>query len=322
MRSARTSRISALVCDSSVTMPACEPVSEIARWPRSLIAIAHSAQEIRSPVESSMSISRGSGVGETSSAIAISSSVVLPRAESTATTEWPSWRFSTIRCAARLMRSASATDVPPNFMTMIEDMAAQDIGPRQRRGQRVRRPAKALPSVTSSAYSRSEPTGSPLARRVTLTCGRARAELFGDVQRRRLPGRGRVGREHDFADGGLGRLDARHQLGDPQVLRVDPVDRRERPAEHVVDAVVLVGALHRDHVAGLLDDADHLVLAPCVLADPAARLVGEVEADLAQADPLLDLDDRRGERGGVLGRGAKDVEREPLRGAVADPGQL
>ena len=70
-------------------MPACEPVSEIARWPRSLIAIAHSAHEIRSPVESSMSISRGSGVVETSSAIAISSSVVLPRADSTATTRWP-----------------------------------------------------------------------------------------------------------------------------------------------------------------------------------------------------------------------------------------
>ena len=69
-----------------MTIPACEPVSEIARWPRSLIAIAHSAQEIRSPVESSMSISRGSGRSETSSAISTSSSVVLPRAESTATT--------------------------------------------------------------------------------------------------------------------------------------------------------------------------------------------------------------------------------------------
>ncbi len=74
-------------------MPAWEPVSEIARWPRSLIAIAHSAHEIRSPVDSSMSISRGSGASETSSAIAISSSVVLPRAESTATTRWPSSRL-------------------------------------------------------------------------------------------------------------------------------------------------------------------------------------------------------------------------------------
>ncbi len=78
--------IRAEVCQLSVTIPACEPVSEIARWPRSRIAIAHSAQEIRSPEDSSMSISRGSGAAETSSAIAISSSVVLPRAESTATT--------------------------------------------------------------------------------------------------------------------------------------------------------------------------------------------------------------------------------------------
>ena len=69
--------------------PACEPVSEIASWPRSLITIAASAHEIRSPVESSMSISRGCGRSETSWAIAISSSVVLPRAESTATTRAP-----------------------------------------------------------------------------------------------------------------------------------------------------------------------------------------------------------------------------------------
>ena len=125
MRSARTSRMRALVCEVSVTMPACEPVSEIALWPRSLIAIAHSAHEIRSPVESSMSISRGSGVVETSSAIEISSSVVLPRADSTATTRWPCSRAATIRRAARLRRSASATEVPPNFMTTVPDTDAR-----------------------------------------------------------------------------------------------------------------------------------------------------------------------------------------------------
>ena len=114
-----------MVCDVSVTIPACEPVSEIALWPRSLIAIAHSAHEIRSPVESSMSISRGSGVVETSSAIEISSSVVLPRADSTATTRWPCSRAATIRRAARLMRSASATEVPPNFMTTVPDTRAE-----------------------------------------------------------------------------------------------------------------------------------------------------------------------------------------------------
>src|SRR5918994_149581 len=121
MRSARTSRMRALVWLVSVTMPACEPVSEMARWPRSLMAIAHSAQDIRSPVERSMSISRGSGVVETSSAIWISSSVVLPRADSTATTFWPFSRAATMRREARLRRSASATEVPPNFITTVPD---------------------------------------------------------------------------------------------------------------------------------------------------------------------------------------------------------
>ena len=100
MRSARTSMMRALVCEVSVTMPACEPVSEIASWPRSLIAIATSAHEMRSPVESSMSISRGCGRDETSWAIATSSSVVLPRADSTATTRRPSSRAATMRRAA------------------------------------------------------------------------------------------------------------------------------------------------------------------------------------------------------------------------------
>ena len=128
MRSARTSRIRALVCEVSVTMPACEPDSEIASLPRSLSAIAHSAQEIRSPVESSMSISRGCGSGEISCAIATSWSVVAPRAESTATTELPSWRARTMRLAASMMRPASATEVPPNFMTVMpfKLTAAQD----------------------------------------------------------------------------------------------------------------------------------------------------------------------------------------------------
>ena len=81
--------IRALVWEESVTIPAWEPVSEIASWPMSWIAIAQSAQEIRSPVESSMSISRATGRSEISCAWPTSSSVVLPRAESTATTRVP-----------------------------------------------------------------------------------------------------------------------------------------------------------------------------------------------------------------------------------------
>ena len=105
-------------------------MSEIASWPRSLITIAASAHEMRSPVDSSMSISRGCGRSDTSWAIATSSSVCLPRAESTATTRLPSSARWTMRRAAFLMRSASATEVPPNFMTTVwapsADMAEND----------------------------------------------------------------------------------------------------------------------------------------------------------------------------------------------------
>ena len=157
--------------------------------------------------------------------------------------------------------------------------------------KRLRRPAKALPRVTSSACSRSAPTGRPLARRVTAT---EPAQQFGDVQRGRLAGRGRVGREDDL--GHPARLDPAQQLGDLQVLGVDPVDRREGAAEHVVEAAVLVGALDRDHVGGLLDHADRRAVAVGVRADPAERALGEVEAALAEADLLLHLADRRRQR--------------------------
>ena len=50
------------------------------------MAMATRAAEMRSPVESSMSISRSGGFSEISRASAISSSVVSPRAETTATT--------------------------------------------------------------------------------------------------------------------------------------------------------------------------------------------------------------------------------------------
>ena len=76
----------------------------------------------------------------------------------------------------------------------------------------ARRPAKARPSVTSSAYSRSPPTGSPDASRVTADVRGAPAQRVGDVQRRRLAGRGRVGGEHDLAHRRVGALDARVEL--------------------------------------------------------------------------------------------------------------
>ena len=60
-----TSTIRAAPCVASVIMPACEPVNERASKPIEWIAIASSAIEMRSPLESSMSSSRGAGIGAT-----------------------------------------------------------------------------------------------------------------------------------------------------------------------------------------------------------------------------------------------------------------
>ena len=65
-----------------------------------------------------MSYSRGCGRGETSCASRISSSVVSPIAESTATTFAPDSRAAASRCATRFSLSVSPTDEPPNFITI------------------------------------------------------------------------------------------------------------------------------------------------------------------------------------------------------------
>ena len=112
-----TSMIRARPCTESVITPACEPVNERARSPRLAMAMASRAIEMRSPAVSSMSSSRPGGSGLTWLARSISSSVVSPIADTTTTTSWPAFLVATIRCATRLMPSASATDDPPYFCT-------------------------------------------------------------------------------------------------------------------------------------------------------------------------------------------------------------
>ena len=82
------------------------------------MAMASRAIEIRSPAVSSMSSSRAGGSGLTWLARSISSSVESPIADTTTTTWSPPLRVATIRCATRLIPSASATDEPPYFCTM------------------------------------------------------------------------------------------------------------------------------------------------------------------------------------------------------------
>jgi hypothetical protein len=112
-----TSMIRAFPCVESVITPAWDPVKDCASKPRLAIAMASRAIEIRSPAVSSMSSSRPGGNGLTWLARSMSSSVESPIAETTTTTWSPALRVATIRCATRLMPSASATDEPPYFCT-------------------------------------------------------------------------------------------------------------------------------------------------------------------------------------------------------------
>ena len=114
------------------------------------------------------------------------------------------------------------------------------------------RPSNARPRVTSSAYSRSPPTGRP---------GRE----AGDAQPEDLEQPGQVGGGGLALEVGVGRDDhlgddavaePGEQLAHAQVVGADAVDRADRAAEHVVAAAELAGALDGDDVLGLLDDAD------------------------------------------------------------------
>ena len=117
-RSPLTSMIFALRCAVSVMMPTWLPVKLIASIPRSNSAIVISAAVTRSPVVSSMSISRPGWVVDTELARAIRLSVALPIADTTTITSLPRFFVNATLSATALMRSGSATEVPPYFWTI------------------------------------------------------------------------------------------------------------------------------------------------------------------------------------------------------------
>src|SRR5439155_2855783 len=147
----------------------------------------------------------------------------------------------------------------------------------------------------------------------------AAAEPVGEIACGGLAGHVRVGGQHDLLDAVP--FHAREQLVDPQVLRLDAVERRKRAAEDVVEAAELGRSLEREQVGRLLDDADHGVVAARVEADRADLLLRQVPALAAEANALLDLDDRGGERERLVLGHAQQMEGEPLRGARPDPRQ-
>jgi hypothetical protein len=88
----------------------------------------------------------------------------------------------------------------------------------------------------------------------------------------------------------------------------------------MIAAAVLEGALDRHGVERLLDDEDP-VLARFVGADRAWVDVGRVEADRAEGDALLHLEDGLGEADGVVLRRLQDVVGKSRGGFGPMPGR-
>ena len=80
--------------------------------------MANKATEICSPVETNASYSRKSGSGLISLASSIRASVLLPIADKTTVTLLPFLISASTLSATASMRTLSATEVPPNFLTI------------------------------------------------------------------------------------------------------------------------------------------------------------------------------------------------------------
>src|SRR2546421_2428474 len=326
MRRAGTSPIFAFPWRVSVTIPAWEPVSDRPSKPRSSIAISASAHEMRSPTEMSMSSARGFGAGEISYARRIRSSVVLPIADRTPTTRLPLRFASTSRRATAFSFSGSPTDVPPNFITTVPACGAAGSTAGTSSYSVVVIGRSVGLHLAAACESTAE---SDLVRVLEIAADRKAAREAGDAHapppavggggRGRLARHVRVGGEHHLLDPVL--LDAPEQLVDPEVLRLDAVERRERAAEHVVEAPELVRALQRDQVDRLLDDADDRVVAPRIDADRAQLLLGQVPALAAEAHAFLHLLDRSRKGQRLVRRNLEQVKRKSLRGSSSDPGK-
>ena len=96
---------------------------------------------------------------------------------------WARWRLRSIASRSKSSLPLTCRSSPASEKCSIVPGCARPRG-RYRNPPSVdssRRPARARPSVTSSAYSRSPPTGSPLARRVTRTLPRSRSAMYAAV---------------------------------------------------------------------------------------------------------------------------------------------
>src|SRR5581483_11005930 len=96
--------------------------------------------------------------------------------------------------------------------------------------------------------------------------------------------------------------------GDAQVLGTDAMQRRERSVQHVIDAVVRSRFFYRGNV-GWLFHHTHEALVACGAGAIDTRLdIGDVVADGAEVQALLEISDRRRQGFGLVFTAAQNMK--------------
>ena len=112
-------------------------------------------------------------------------------------------------------------------------------------------------------------------------------------------------------------FDPAEELPHAQLLGADPVDRADRPLEHVVPPPELGSLFDRDEVARFFHDAQEGRVPPGVCADPAFGALPtlcDVETTPAPGDFRLGGIYRRRKAGGIFGGRLEDVKSNALSG--------
>ena len=91
--------------------------------------------------------------------------------------------------------------------------------------------------------------------------------------------------------------------------------------QHVIPSFKLARGFDADDVVRLLHHADHLRIAAGVAAVLAQLARGDVVADFAKAELILDVQDGLRQVLGIVASGAQHVERDALRRLLPDAGQ-
>jgi len=145
-------------------------------------------------------------------------------------------------------------------------------------------------------------------------------QLLREVDRGSFPLHGGI-RSHDDLVYITG-IDTRNEIGNPELLGSDSVQRRDCTVEDVEDSIEVLGLFDGSDIRGLFHDAHQTLVAGRTGAVRAGIDVGDVVADRAETEIRFDVPDGLGQAFGIFIAGAEDVEGQTLRALGADAGEL